>query len=552
VLLRTVLPGRGGARVLLLAGATGVATGLVMAAFTELTEGVVFHEIINQPLWVQAAAPLLGLGLSLLILRYLAGGATNATSEEYLRAFHDRHAKLPLRQLPGKLLAGVATIGSGGAVGLEGPATYAGATVGASIQARFATWFSRDDVRVLMTAGAAAGVAAVFKTPATGVVFALESPYRDDIAPRALVPALMGSAAGYLTYVSLVGTEPVIGALGATSSLDLAALGGAVLIGLLAGLIGRGFAWLLKFAALIPQRVSPARRVVAAGVILGLLAVAADHLFGASLTLGPGYESIDWAGGAERELQLLAALLVMRVLATLVTVGAGGTGGMFIPLAAQGVLLGHIVAELLGDPESGLFPTIGLAAVLGAAHGTPLAAVTFVAETSQGDVFIIPALIAAACSQIVAGRSTVLAGQAGRRQGHLEKRLELPLATALRTDAAHLEPEATVNEFLLLHVVGRRERVVPVVDADDRYVGLCALEAVSAVERSQWEETAVADILQEVPPARLTWSLGEALAAMDANASSLLAVCDDDGGFVGVIEESEIVKLDEILDETGG
>ena len=113
-------------------------------------------------------------------------------------------------QLPAKLMAGMATIGLGGSMGLEGPSVYAGATVGHSTQGLFGRWLRREETKMLLTAGAAAGIAAVFKTPATGVIFALEAPYRDDVARRALLPALLASASGYLVYVAALGTDPVI------------------------------------------------------------------------------------------------------------------------------------------------------------------------------------------------------------------------------------------------------------------------------------------------------------------------------------------------------
>jgi CIC family chloride channel protein len=248
-------------------------------------------------------------------------------------------------------------------------------------------------------------------------------------------------------------------------------------------------------------------------------------------------------------MELIATLLVLRVVATIATVGAGGVGGVFIPLATQGVLLGSLVAGVLGDPDSALFPTIGLAAVLGAAHRTPLAGVMFVAETSSS-VFVIPALIAAAVSQLVAADSSVLRGQAGERKGHLEARLDLPLASTLRTDGPTVAPDLSVNDFVVLHVIGERERSVPVIDGD-RVVGLCSLDEVATVAREEWDTTPVSAIARtDVVPAGLTWTLREAVGAMDRAGVDLLPVCDDGGGFVGVVSESEIVKLCEILDET--
>ena len=92
-------------------------------------------------------------------------------------------------------------------MGLEGPSLYLGASVGAGLQARFHRWFRSIDHRVLMVAGAAAGVAAIFKAPATGAVFALEVPYQDDFARKMLLPALVAAATGYLGFVAVHGTE---------------------------------------------------------------------------------------------------------------------------------------------------------------------------------------------------------------------------------------------------------------------------------------------------------------------------------------------------------
>src|SRR5207237_3435913 len=90
---------------------------------------------------------------------------------------------------PGRILASMVTRGFGGALGYEGPSIYLGAGIGSALQARFSRLFSRSDVKLLLVAGAAAGVAAIFKAPATGLVFALEVPYQEDFARRMLLPA---------------------------------------------------------------------------------------------------------------------------------------------------------------------------------------------------------------------------------------------------------------------------------------------------------------------------------------------------------------------------
>src|SRR5690606_18317301 len=99
--------------------AVGVATGVLMAGFNRVTETLLFARLLDQPLAVQVVAPTIGLVLAYGALRWVAFGATNSTSNEYVAAFHRRHHELPLRQLPGKLLAGAVTMGLGGALGLE-------------------------------------------------------------------------------------------------------------------------------------------------------------------------------------------------------------------------------------------------------------------------------------------------------------------------------------------------------------------------------------------------------------------------------------------------
>src|SRR3954451_4383123 len=182
-----------------------------------------------------------GLARAALAVATPGRGATPSTSDEYIRNFHDRGHPLDLRPLWGRIVAGALTLGTGGALGYEGPSLYLGSAVGTAVQQRWARWLSRDDTKVLMLAGAAAGVAAIFKAPATGAIFALEVPYRDDNARRMLLPALLAAAVGYLVFVALLGTQPLF-EVGGSPPFDVRELGGAVVLGLVCGLGARLFA----------------------------------------------------------------------------------------------------------------------------------------------------------------------------------------------------------------------------------------------------------------------------------------------------------------------
>ncbi len=529
----------------------GVVVGLLVVAFEEVVE-LMLDFLFDRPLWQQALAPSLGLLAAWLLLRFLGGkDTTPATSDEYIRAFHERSPRMSLRHFPAKMLAGISTIGFGGALGMEGPSVYAGASTAHHLQRILGRFFRREEAKMLLTAGAAAGVAAIFRTPATGVIFALEVPYRDDVTRRALLPSLVASAVSYLVFVAVLGAAPVFPELGAESvGLRMVDLLGGALLGLTAGLGGRGYAALVRRAKGLSTEFSPLLRLLASGVILAGLVLATDAVFGEPLSLGPGLRSADWLLGAERSLWLIAALFGFRMLATLATLGAGGTGGLFFPLAIQGLLMGSVVGQVLGQTETSLYPTLGLSAFLAAGYRAPIAAVMFVAESSRGSSFVVPALIAAAVAQLVAGRSGVSSYQATERLGHLEKRFILPITSVLRTDVLTAPPDATITEFMVSHVQGRREREVPVVSGQ-RYLGMCGLDQLQELAREDWDSKTVGEMTAtDLPAARPSWTLRDAVAAMETADVSVLAVVTAEGMFVGLAAAEDILKLDEILDET--
>lgn len=553
--LRSLLPDSHITRLLAAAALLGVVVRIVVSVFEFVTIEVGLEWLLEQPAYIQAFAPLVGLSIATLILT--GSKTTSATADEYISAYHSRTPFLSARFWPARMMAGVATIAGGGAMGLEGPSIYTGSVAGLALNRRIKGWLGRDSAKLLLTAGAAAGVSAVFQAPATGVIFALEAPYRDDLVAKAILPSLIASAASYLTssWVPFGGTTTLL-PLAFDAEIDPSRLYGAILIGIGAGFGGRVYSWSIRVAKDLAEQHHSVKRVGASGLALAALVAASVALFDEALTLGPGINVVDWISAEAPVAWMLILIFFMRMCATFLTVTAGGTGGYFIPLAVQGIILGRLVGSLIESTGLGtddtLWPILGLAAFLAAGYRTPLAAVMFVAERTGGGAAVVPALIAAAFSQLVAGKSSVAKGQHAERLGHLEGRLQLPLSAALKTDSLTVPPDATISEFVWIHAVGRREPIVPVVQAG-RYLGMCSLEAATKIDRSKWETTDISRIIDDAAPVALpSWSLRDAVAAMDIAGLEQLAVTTHDGAFVGVVLESEIVKLEEILAETGG
>lgn len=402
---------------LLLAGVTGALVGLVVAGFEWITAEVALERVQRLPIWAQVGLPALGLVAAGVALRFGGLGGperTPATADEYIRDFHAPGDTIRPGDIPWKLLAAVFTLGTGGPLGYEGPSVYAGAGIGATIQHRLRRWFTPADRNLLLVSGAAAGVSAIFKAPVTGLVFALEVPYQEDLARHMVLPAAMSAAASYVTFAALTGTEPLL-AISGQPPFDLRDLGGAAAVGVVCGILARSFARLVRLAKDASVRGHPAVRIPIAGTALAACVLAGHAIGDASLVTGPGYDAIRWAIQPERAVAAIIALGTLKVAATAIVLGGGGVGGLFIPLVVQGALVGSAIGKLVESPNATLFPVVGMAAFLGSGYRVPLAAVVFVAEFTGRATFVVPGLIAAVLAQLAAGRSSVSSYQRAHR-----------------------------------------------------------------------------------------------------------------------------------------
>lgn len=393
-------------QVVLGAAVVGVVTGLFVAAFDEVITERALPWVRDRSPWLTAFLPMCGLVASVLIRRTVGRGVGPATSDEYLQAFHDRQHLLGLRAWAARLGAAVASLGSGVPLGLEGPSFYSGATLGSNVQRRLPRFFHDADHRTLLVAGAAAGVSAIFRAPATGAVFALEVPFQNDLARRMLLPSLVAAASGYLVFVSVHGTDPLF-PIDGVPGFDVRDLGGALVVGVIAGIGARGFAKVLREAKSLATTAPPLRSAIVAGLVLAGLFGLGQWFTGEPLLVGGGHRVLEWASEPEHSALLLFGVLALRGLATPVAVAGGGVGGIFVPLVACGAVTGALIGHLVGADDMTLYLVIGVAAFLGAGYRVPLAAVMFVAETTGRPAFVVPGLLAAVAAELMMGPASV-------------------------------------------------------------------------------------------------------------------------------------------------
>lgn len=391
-------------RTLVLTGSAtvvGVLTGVVVIGIEHVVEDIL-HEVQETEPWVIAVVLVLGALLAALFARYL-GGRSSSTTETYVERFHEEDPPLEPKHAPGRLAASVSSLGSGAPLGMEGPAVYSGAVI-ATLFRRF-PWTHFISASALLAAGAAAGVAAVFKAPVAGAVFALEVPFRDRMAGERILPALFGSAAGYLTLTALEGMEAELG-VGAIEVTFGRAMG-SLLLGAIVGLVARAIIELIRLAERYADKGSPWVRGLAAGAGLAGLFALGRGLTGENVAITSGFPVVDWALEPDHAIWLLIAVLVIRTLGTSVAIGGGGAGGLFVPLIATGAIVGRIFADVGNVDDLTVYVLVGGATMLGAGYAAPLTGVIIIAELTGQPGLIVPSLMATTIALLTVGNRSV-------------------------------------------------------------------------------------------------------------------------------------------------
>ncbi len=384
----------------------GVVTGLVVLALEHLVDEVL-HEVFEAPVWVPGVVVFAGVVATALVTRFI-GGKSTASTEVYVEQFHHAEPDMDVKHTPGRILAAFTTLGSGAPLGLEGPAVYAGSAVATFIDRRWSA-LRGEAFHALLIAGSAAGIAAVFKAPAAGAIFAMEVPFRGRFAGERVLPAIFGAAAGYLTMALVDGVESEIEVPLIELTVGRAFL--SAVLGLTVGIAAIGVIKLINTAEHLTARFSAGVRAGVAGAALVAIYALGRAMTGESLALTSGNSVIDWAVKPDHAVLVLVGVFALRAVGPAVSIAGGGVGGLFIPLMAAGAVIGRLFADASSTDDVVLYVIVGAATMLGAGYAVPLTGVVFVAEYTGQATIIVPALIAMAVSRLVVNNRSVSPAQ---------------------------------------------------------------------------------------------------------------------------------------------
>jgi CIC family chloride channel protein len=530
--------------------AASVSTGLYLLyqQIWNLTQQALGYSIL-----IIVPLSFMAIGLPYLIVkRFAKTKTTGSGTHTVLEAYHLTNGEISLRDTIVKPIAGMLTIGLGGSAGPEGPSLLAGGGVASAISRRF--HIHADLRRRLFVAGAAAGLAATFRTPLTGILFALEIPYKNDLDRETFIEAVVASVPAYLLSITVLGSEPLFGiTLNATITWTEISL--SLLLGLICGLYAifftKLFSWTGKLASEIKKRYGTKAVICTAALLLSISGTVSLYTIGIGLTFTSAIIQT-----TSISMVLLVAVVLLKTLVTSVTLNFGGSGGLFFPSIVIGAGIGCIFAQVFHANYPVMFIAVGMAALLGGTHKILLTPIAFIMET-LGGLFAIPALLANSISYLVSGKYSFYSLQPRTRLKaeelalerffiKAEKRSPEKLQTTCAVDVMTKNPVAlrqgsSVKEALELFE-GTKFRVFPVVDESNRIIGAVNLEDLGYVDVYR-QTMSLADTVMHKPMViQPQTNLKTMVQMMMEKQQDHIFVVDNDKKLIGVISGIDVNK----------
>jgi CIC family chloride channel protein len=488
---------------LVIAPLIGALTGLIITAIAVIILHKLWPPVLAYYLhhhWAMGPGLLLAFIVTGLIMQFFTPDPDQHSTEEIIRSYHEHQGDIDTRPFLPKLLAAITTVGFGGSAALEGPSIYGGGAIGSWLwrHLRRFRWLALDarDRRIMLICGAAAGMSAVFRAPFTGIVFSLEMPYKDDLAHEALLPSLIASVVSFMTLSAFLGGAPLFD-FASQTTFTLHDLLWCALLGLIIGLVAMAFVVTFRRARAFCVN-SPLPhwfKMAVGGLLTGLCGLAFVHHYNGSLVpLGPNYEAVGLIlGPAHGSLELIW-FGVLKLAATVFTLGCGGVSAMFVPLFLSGGSFGMAFAQSIvhsATPE--LYAAVGMACFIAAGYKTPLAAVVFVAEATGGHAFIIPALIGSAVAYAVSGDASASGDQRLHEGVKVQELQAIQVRELMQKELVLVQASLTLREFAAHLTPHSHHEIFPVFDGE-RLLGTCSLWALSQVPPEKWSQTQVAAI----------------------------------------------------------
>lgn len=471
--------------------------------------------------------PLIGFVLVYLMMKYVIGNKVNHGIPSTLFAISKRKGLMERYQMVGSILTAPLTVGFGGSVGLEGPTVSTGAAISSNISRLF---HMNQATRTLLIGAAAAGaMSSIFKAPIAAIIFAIEV-MSLDLTLASMLPLLLASISGVLTSYFFFGSDILL-PFDLQDDFIVNDIPYFMLLGIVAAGVSIYFTKVYASIQYFFDRINgPIKRLFIGGVAIGVIVFLVPPLY------GEGYELMNnmVQGNPTAALKnnilnidlsniwgviiLLVGLLLFKIVASAITFGAGGVGGIFAPTLFMGCIMGNCLAKVLNNigilqspvSESN-FTLVGMTGLMAGVLHAPLTAIFLIAELTGGYELFLPLMITATISYAITkyfvpySVYTMELAKKGELITHNKDKAVLTLMdmeTVIETNFVPVYPDMTLGEIINQAVVKSNRNIFPVLKRKtNELIGIILLDDIRSImfDQNLYQEIKASDVMQNPP-----------------------------------------------------
>lgn len=515
--------------------------------------------------------PIIGFALVYLVMKYVIRRKVSHGIPSTLYAIAKMKGIIKRHQMFGSILTAPITIGFGGSVGLEGPTVATGAAISSNISQLF--HMNQKTKNLLIGCAAAGALSSIFKAPIAAIIFAIEV-FSLDLTIASMLPLLLASLSAIFTSYFFFGSDILL-PFTIEDKFSFKDIPFYTILGVLAAITSIYFTEVYERVQKLFDKIkSPISRLLVGGAAIGILVYFIPPLY------GEGFDVMNnlIAGNPEKALEnnifhlelesiwtvigLLAGLVFFKIIASAITFGAGGVGGIFAPTLFMGSIMGNCIAKLINNigvfgnhtvSESN-FTLVGMAGLMAGVLHAPLTAIFLIAEVTGGYDLFIPLMLTATISFAITkyfyphSVYTMELGRKGELITHDKDHAVLTLMdidSVIEKNFAKVFPRMYLGEIVNKAVVKSKRNIFPVVNPNsETLVGVILLDDIRNImfDRNLYNEIVAKDIMQQ-PPEIIDIEKDKMTVIMqkfqDSNAWNLPVV--QNGKYIGFISKSKLL-----------
>lgn len=507
---------------LLLSVIVGLAVGIAAVIIKNSVRGIeslLTHRFVpGLEQYLYFLYPAIGLILVALLINYVLKQRVGHGIPSVLYAISRNNGNIKPHNIYSSVITSAITVGFGGSVGLEGPTVATGGAIGSNLGRLLHLNYKR--ILILLGCACAGAMSAIFKAPVAAVIFAMEV-IMIDLTMTAVVPLLLSSVSASLISYLLLGPSTIY-KFEIVQQFDLNQIHFYLMLGILTALVSIYFTQMyMKITGLFEKIKTWYSRVMISSVILGLLIFLFPSLY------GEGYDSInqalmgqsdflfehslyfDWQNNLYAFILVALAVIIFKAIATSVTFGGGGIGGIFAPSLFMGASTGLVFSQVMNALGNHLslrnFALVGMAGAIAGIIHAPLTSIFLIAEITGGYELFLPLMIVSTISYVTIkyfvpnSVYTIQLAKRGQLITHHKDKAVLSLmriGKLIETDFKTIDVEASLGD-LVEKVKASKRNVFPVLDAEGNLKGIVHLNNIRHImfQIDIYEEVKVKDLM---------------------------------------------------------